>query len=475
MELVPDQPLPISVVPNQMVPTFSNTISNVEPHYSMTMNTSASKKIIPDDVFESYRLAQAKIAPYLNKMNLENPQPQQPNNPNWAEFNRFKEDLANVVKTKLSVDIGNTNLYQKPNDPEFYRFPLPRGWCMPDLIKFSGGNDRNTWEHISQYTAQLGEAGVYNALKVRLFSLSLTGTTFAWFSSLAPDSIISWDMLECKFHDHFYSGSMQLKLTDLTSVGQGRDETISAYIKRFKETKNQCFNLSITDMDLADICLKGLRSSIMDKIEGSDFLLVAQVQLRALVVENRMNKEKDNFKSRRSNVHIIDYDSDSSDDSDKEIYAAKFVWPSKEKSYSCSTLKPANKGRQEEIKFTFYVSKCDRIFDELLKSGNIKLTHTISPLEELKRHAYCKFHNLFSHAINDCNVFRRQVQSTINEGRLTFHEMQVDKAPFPINTMDVQQPKVLVWPHQAEATKGKNVVIREAKPDLRGKELVRKV
>jgi hypothetical protein len=79
-------------------------------------------------------------------------------------------------------------------------------------------------------------------------------------------------MLERKFHDHFYSGSIQLKLTDLTSVRQGRDDIVSAYIKRFKETKNCCFNLSITDMDL--------------KIEGSDFLSVAQVQVRALVVEN---------------------------------------------------------------------------------------------------------------------------------------------------------------------------------------------
>jgi hypothetical protein len=206
---------------------------------------------------------------------LENPQPPQPNNPNLAEFNRFKEDLANVVKTKLGVDIGNTNLYQKPYDPEFDRFPLPHGWHMPDLIKFSGDDDRTTWEHISQYTAQLGEAGVYNALKVCLFSLSLTGTTFAWFSLLAPGSIISWDMLERKFYDHFYTGSIQLKLTDLTSVRQGRDETVSAYIKRFEETKNRCFNLSITDMDLANICLKGLRSFIRDKIEGSDFLSVA--------------------------------------------------------------------------------------------------------------------------------------------------------------------------------------------------------
>jgi hypothetical protein len=53
MELVPDQPLPISVMPNQMVPTFSNTISNVGPHYSTTRNASASKNIIPDNVFES--------------------------------------------------------------------------------------------------------------------------------------------------------------------------------------------------------------------------------------------------------------------------------------------------------------------------------------------------------------------------------------------------------------------------------------
>jgi hypothetical protein len=81
---------------------------------------------------------------------------------------------------------------------------------MPDLIKFSGDDDWTTWEHVSQYTSQLGEDSVYNALKVRLFSLSLTGTAFAWFSSLAPGSIISRDMLECKFHDHFYSGSMQL-------------------------------------------------------------------------------------------------------------------------------------------------------------------------------------------------------------------------------------------------------------------------
>jgi len=74
------------------------------------------------------------------------------------------------------------------------------------------------------------------------------------------------------------------------------------------------------------------------------------------------------------------------------------------------------KNPQDNIKFTFDVSKCDRIFDELNRLGCIKLSHTISPIEELKRHAYCKWHNSFSHATNDCNVFRRQIQSAVNEG-----------------------------------------------------------
>jgi hypothetical protein len=47
-----------------------------------------------------------------------------------------------------------------------------------------------------------------------------------------------------------------------------------------------------------------------------------------------------------------------------------------------------------------------KIFDELLINGNIKINHIVASADELKRRAYCKCHNLFSHATNDCNVFR---------------------------------------------------------------------
>jgi hypothetical protein len=137
----------------------------------------------------------------------------------------------------------------------------------------------------------------------------------------------------------------------------------------------------------------------------------------------------------------------------------------KDKHSTCESLKSVRKNRQEEIKYTFDVAKCDRIFDEVLKPGKIKIGHIIPPLEELKRHAYCKFHNSYSHATNDCNVFRRQVQSAINEGRLIFHAMQVDHNPFPINTLELNNSKMLIRSDQAQKAKGKNVIIGEQRPE----------
>jgi hypothetical protein len=62
---------------------------------------------------------------------------------------------------------------------------------------------------------------------------------------------------------------------------------------------------------------------------------------------------------------VVDYVSNNLND--ETDYSAEFVWPSENKSFSCASLKPASKGWQEELRFTFDVSKCDRIFDELLK------------------------------------------------------------------------------------------------------------
>ena len=44
------------------------------------------------------------------------------------------------------------------------------------------------------------------------------------------------------------------------------------------------------------------------------------------------------------------------------------------------------------------------------------------------------------------------------------HEMQVDKASFPLHTIDLNNVKVLIRPEQDAGAKGKNVIIGEERP-----------
>jgi hypothetical protein len=128
-------------------------------------------------------------------------------------------------------------LYRKSYPSSFNSLPYPIGWRCPEFLKFNGDDSKTTWEHVSQYLAQLGEASAIEEIRVCLFSLSLTGNVFSWFASLLVNSIRTWEQLEQKFHDHFYSGDNELRLSHLTSVRQKRDEPVTSYIRRFREIK----------------------------------------------------------------------------------------------------------------------------------------------------------------------------------------------------------------------------------------------
>ena len=84
--------------------------------------------------------------------------------------------------TKFGIELPRNRIYQKPYPEYFDAIQCPPGYKILDFVKFNGEGTKTTWEHVSQYLAQLGEAGSLNELKVRLFPLSLTGTAFSWFA-----------------------------------------------------------------------------------------------------------------------------------------------------------------------------------------------------------------------------------------------------------------------------------------------------
>jgi hypothetical protein len=89
---------------------------------------------------------------------------------------------------------------------------------------------------------------------------------------------------------------------------------------------------------------------------------------------------------------MVKYIGESSDGEEVSMCVAEWSWASKSKPFICSSLKPASKSQQDEIHFTFDVTKCDRIFYYLLQKKQIKLpsNHVITLSEQLKKTAYCK-------------------------------------------------------------------------------------
>jgi hypothetical protein len=77
------------------------------------------------------------------------------------------------------------------------------------------------------------------------------------------------------------------------------------------------------------------------------------------------------------------------------------------KPISCSFLK-YGAGKEDEMKYTFDVSKCNKLFDLLLEGGVIRLTegHVIPSANQLAKKMYCTWHDSYSHTTNECNYFR---------------------------------------------------------------------
>jgi hypothetical protein len=157
----------------------------------------------------------------------------------------------------------------------------------------------------------------------------------------------------------------------------------------------------------------------------------------------------------------------------KKSHVPELVWPTKAKP---SVRSHPHSTQKEKVKFTFNIAKCDKIFDELLKHGNIKLSHIIPLVEELKGRIYCKWHGSFLHNTNDCIVFHRQIQSAINEGWLRFQkDVKIDRPPVPATTLEPTSKKVIVWPCATDKSKDKNVIIGEPRtPNMLRRVVTRK-
>jgi hypothetical protein len=181
-------------------------------------------------------------------------------------------------------------------------------------------------------------------------------------------------------------------------------------MRRLRDTRNKCYSLTIGEENLAEFAFSILIATLKDRLEGQYFLDTNQVLQQAIVQENQAKEHRayGRFKETDSKVkpamNCVREDEES--EKETEVCIAEWVDTAKGKPLECSFLK-ASPSNKEEMKFTFDVSKCDKLFDILLQNNLIKLSegHVILPLGQLGQTKYCKWHGTYSHTTNECNYF----------------------------------------------------------------------
>jgi hypothetical protein len=180
---------------------------------------------------------------------------------------------------------------------------------------------------------QLGEASTDEAFRIRYFPLSLTGPAFTWSTSLPAHSIHSWKDLKQKFHAHYFIGSNEKKLIDLTTLRQRHNDTPMEFLRRFRETKSMCFSLNLLDDQLADMVVAGMLPAVREKLFGMEFDNLGQLShMLSLMSNQTYGFKKDSSFSKHSDIADIynqfleRADQGEEFDEEEEIAAAEIVW-----------------------------------------------------------------------------------------------------------------------------------------------------
>jgi len=153
---------PLAPLPTSVAPSLEEELAEfVLPYTMKSYDKPPFPPPLPKDVWDDWLRANPQYA--TQTMSTTDPAIHhfsQTSTGNYeADLLRMKEDLASMFKSKLGLDVGRSQLYQRPYVDAFNLIPYPAGWRVPDFIKFSGDDNRSTWEHIIQYIAQLGKAG----------------------------------------------------------------------------------------------------------------------------------------------------------------------------------------------------------------------------------------------------------------------------------------------------------------------------
>ncbi|CAA0840150.1 Unknown protein, partial [Striga hermonthica] len=142
-----------------------------------------------------------------------------------------------------------------PLTPELTSEPVPGKVKVPQIGLYDGTSDPDS--HLGHYTSWMDLHGASDALRCRMFSLTLGPRAQKWYHSLPPHSIWKWQQLRSAFRSHFIGAQVCLiPKESLANITKKDDESVKDYIARFNDrvqNMEPCHPETLLVMDIAGL------------------------------------------------------------------------------------------------------------------------------------------------------------------------------------------------------------------------------
>ncbi|KAI9194960.1 hypothetical protein LWI28_010433 [Acer negundo] len=107
-----------------------------------------------------------------------------------------------------------------------------------DMCDFGGTEDME--DHLDSYLDYMNMHGAFDAVKCRVFPLTLSGDTQTWYGGLKRQTIYSFHELSNEFCSGFTVNRRKWRhMVHLNSIKQLDSKTIKDYMNRFIEAARQ--------------------------------------------------------------------------------------------------------------------------------------------------------------------------------------------------------------------------------------------
>ncbi|CAA0814759.1 Unknown protein, partial [Striga hermonthica] len=143
---------------------------------------------------------------------------------------KSQEDSPRHVSTSGNVIVEADS----PLALELTAEALPAKVKIPQIGMYDGTSDPDA--HLGHYTSWMDLDGASDALRCRMFSLTLGPRAQKWYYTLPPHSIWKWQQLRAAFRSHFIGAQICLiPKESITNIVQKDDETVKGYVSRFND------------------------------------------------------------------------------------------------------------------------------------------------------------------------------------------------------------------------------------------------